>query len=519
MGPMKKIDLAISILIIACFFFLFKLTTNQIFSFDAITNAIACESGEPARWFHSNHLLYPFLGVLYYKLEWLLGYRGFSIYSLARFNSLLVSIALGILYLHLSLIVERYLSLLSVLFLGSTYSVWNYAVDGRAIGASVFFAVLVIIQLHRMIEMKSISFKNLLLLGFLSVLYTLCHGIGVFHVIPIAWWLFKQNDRGTQTGMVYLAIVGGCVGAAYGLVYFWVTYPFAKIPFLTWAVGYAGHQGGNKILESHFWVKDILSALRGIWMGWKNSFVGPFLLETSIRKILATFFACLFALIILGGVFLVKNQEPRMKSFVQILFVWGGLAMVFLIFWSPGQEGFRLHAIIPWLVACVLIIPHSRIFKWGLGLSSFFLFVLNFSGPLSYAATIKNNTGYQLLSGLNQHLKPGDLFLCGKGSFLPNVEVLLPYFFPQMKGGSLEGRLFAFNENSLEPLEQSLAKQRNEGHNIYVGSDLLDPLIQQSIEERFGLEHGVLKNFVDRLKLKEAFLLSTGREIYVVTHS
>jgi len=57
------------------FLCVYLLTPNQLFSFDAVTNAIACEAGEPIRWFHANHPLYPFLASsgITWKSFWIQG--------------------------------------------------------------------------------------------------------------------------------------------------------------------------------------------------------------------------------------------------------------------------------------------------------------------------------------------------------------------------------------------------------------------------------------------------------------
>src|SRR5689334_7974490 len=99
------------------FFGLYFLTHNQIFSFDAVTNAIACDSNELIRWFHPNHPTYPFLGILWSRFERSLSYGGYSIYSLARFNSILMASGLSILFLVLKKEVGKGRALLWISFL------------------------------------------------------------------------------------------------------------------------------------------------------------------------------------------------------------------------------------------------------------------------------------------------------------------------------------------------------------------------------------------------------------------
>jgi hypothetical protein len=174
-------------------FFIYYLTANQIFSFDAITNAIAAESNEPIRWFHANHPLYPALGVAWFRLERLLGYSGFAIYSFARFNSLLVSAGCGILFLSLARRISSAAAASSALFLAFCFGVWAYAVDGRAIGASFFFGCLVLAAAVHLSSRRTIKVGEGVLLGVLSSLYVLVHGIAIFHIPALFIFLWLSN--------------------------------------------------------------------------------------------------------------------------------------------------------------------------------------------------------------------------------------------------------------------------------------------------------------------------------------
>ncbi len=126
------------------FLILYRYTANQVFSFDALTNALACETNDPIRWFHANHPLYPFLGMVWFRLERMAGYTGYSVYSLARFNTFLMASALGIFAATLSRRIGREPAIFLTFLLGVTNAVWEFAVDGRAVGASVIFTVCVI---------------------------------------------------------------------------------------------------------------------------------------------------------------------------------------------------------------------------------------------------------------------------------------------------------------------------------------------------------------------------------------
>jgi hypothetical protein len=191
-----RLEFFLSGLIFLFFLVLYFFSTNQIFSFDAVTNAIACESIEKIRWFHPNHLFYPFAGVFYYKFERVFGYTGLSLYSLARFNSILTSAGLAIYFYSLSNRVGKSVALLTTLFLGFTFSVWHYAVDGRAVGASVIFSILVVRQLMRMDAKRPSTFPDIAWLSIFSTATILFHGISIFHVPAVALFICMLAAKG-----------------------------------------------------------------------------------------------------------------------------------------------------------------------------------------------------------------------------------------------------------------------------------------------------------------------------------
>ena len=506
----------ISFLVFCFFSALYLLTPNQIFSFDAVTNAIACESNELIRWFHPNHPLYPFLGVLWYRLEKLWGYHGFAIYSLARFNSLLMAGSLALLHWGLKDEIGKARAAAWVIFLGVTYACWHYAVDGRAIGASVFFSSLLVTSLIRFSKRATLKYHHTVHLGFLSSLYILCHGIAIFHVAAIAGWLLMRSRFNNEKRLnydqagLYLLTVAIVVSSFYLGVYAVAVKPWGSFSFLSWAVGYAGYEGEGKILESGFWFKNGNDFIDGIWRGWAQALVH------SGTSFTLNFFTIFFALGLLGALFYSLTQFRKQKKERRLLALtlgaWGVFISIFLTLWSPGQEGFRLHILVPWIVMAALLTAHLKPVEWVVGSSAALVFWLNFSYTIVPASFIQNNSGYQILSEIQTHLQPGDVLVCGQ-SGIPGIEVLRPYFFPEIKGGSITGRLFAYKEKTLDPLIGNLVRKQTEGHHIYFTPDIFDPAVQQAIEGQFLLRKGEMAEFANRFEIKNSFPVSSQLQI------
>ncbi len=510
----------VSIVVFAGALFVYLTTTNQIFSFDAITNAIACERQEPIRWFHPNHPLYPSLGVLYYQLERLLGYEGLAIYSLARLNSLLMASALAFLFYGLSGKARTMPALVSVFFLGSCYSMWHFAVDGRAVGASAACAALLIVNLLSLDHGNPLRRSQVVTVSFLSLLYILMHGMAFFHILAIALWLalFRKraslsrvpNDWGSA--VLYLSLVSAGLLLSYGTIFIWVIRPETTQSFLRWAIGYASYETSHMPRYPGFWSTSALGGLQGLWAGWKGSFIAH---PSGAAAGLFSMVIPVMFLALLGQALWKRRQTwIQHESLIVALVLWGMLCESFVVLWSPAQVGFHLHALIPWTVALLLLLCRSKVFLYGQAMVASAIFLWNLTGPIAHASTITHNQGYMALKELRARLQPGDTFVAAQAGAVPDIGVLMPYFFPELSGGSLEGLLFAFRETSLERFETALWRDIRRGRRVYVLDDFFDSNAQLALEAKYALPVGSLRQMWSGFRLTKAFQLTNGRVVY-----
>jgi hypothetical protein len=203
-----------AILVAAASFFIYFLTMSQNFSFDALTNALACESGQAHRWFHPNHLFYPFLGALWFQVERFFGYQGFSIYSLERLHIIFSSLGMGLFFLTLRRLCSLLSAVAATLFLAFSYAVWQNTVDAMFAGLAIFFNIALVAAIADLGTRRQIQTRHVAGLSLLSVIAILVHGIAIFHLIPISLWLLSRRQAA-----VYLAAVGSAIFALYGVVY------------------------------------------------------------------------------------------------------------------------------------------------------------------------------------------------------------------------------------------------------------------------------------------------------------
>jgi hypothetical protein len=397
--------------------------------------------------------------------------------------------------------------LLSGFLLGSAYAVWAYAVDGRAVGASVFFSAAVIAAMMKIEREPDSGAGRTAMLGALSALAVLMHAIAVLHCLPVACWAFAKSRR---HALAYAATAALLVGAVYGGCYLYVAHAGYASSFFAWALGYAGFNGAANAAHSHFWADDVAMLVRGLGTGWRDAL---FASGVSARGTIAVDIAALAAFGAVVAAFVRARKAASARSLSFAVFGWGAIITVFLAFWSPGQEGFRLHVIVPWLIASILSASAARWIDWALFVSAASLFALNFSFGIYPAAFIRNNAGYQTLNFIESRVARGDVVLTGTEPAVPGIEVLRPYFFPDINGGSIAGRLFAFRENSLTPLRERLAALQSEGHSIYLSDDLFEPNAQRRLDEATAMAPGSAARLVSGFKVVGILPLPNGRAL------
>jgi hypothetical protein len=104
---------------------------STMWNFDGVACAAALELGNPVFYFHSNHLLYGFLGVGFWKLTSLMGLHR-ALPALQLFTSLLsVGGLLGVYQCILRLLQDRWLALGIVLSVSVTAVLWVWSVEAQ----------------------------------------------------------------------------------------------------------------------------------------------------------------------------------------------------------------------------------------------------------------------------------------------------------------------------------------------------------------------------------------------------
>jgi hypothetical protein len=311
------------------------LTMSRNYSPDALMNALAAESGDAPRWFHGNHPFYPFIGVLWYKVERLFGYNGYAMASMTRLNVFLSVAGLSLLARTLCRFLNPISSVVVVFFLGSLLCIWHPAVDVVAIGAAIPFTMVVIVYLAELMDRRALSWLSIGILSCLSALLTLVHGIAIFHIFVVTAWLFLRiKPYDTKAALRYFVGAVGAVGFAYVFIYVVVVRVHYPLGFLRWAIGYAAYDGVANTGKSPYWGFQSLAILQGLWRGWINAFISSD--ANGGTAFFAAALGVLSAIITALSFVLVRKKSPAVRAFFWMLVAWSAGMTMFLAVWCPG---------------------------------------------------------------------------------------------------------------------------------------------------------------------------------------
>lgn len=396
-----------------------------------------------------------------------------------------------------------------IIFLGVSYAIWAGAVDGHAAGSSVLFFSLLVNQLIKLNQKSSAGPWSILRLSIGSLLYVGSHGLVIFHIPAVFYWLKRRFNF--RTAFTYAALsLAGIAGLEIGLYLAW--HPsFSCHEFLTWVGGYATGDGLNHIASNGFWAMRIKDILAGLWWGWHNSFI----ISTPLLavRIFSSMLGVVLAGIVLSSAIAKTKIDASQKELALMFLIWGSMVLVFLSFWGSGFILFRIHILLPLCLGAALVNSNNNLFLKSLLTGAAILFLFNFSGPIYKDSFIQNNRGYKLMGEVRSHLNPGDTFLCGLGTTVNNVDVLGPYFYPDIRSGTLPGRLFARKEVKLTVFSEELDKRLKNNSQIYFAEDLYAPSIQSRIEADRFLEPGSISEFLEHFSAHDSFVLSSGLKI------
>jgi hypothetical protein len=332
----------LTLLAFAAPFLLFISFPSRFWNFDGVACAAALELGNPLFLFHSNHLLYGFLGHLFWQplYPWALPR---ALPALQLFTGVLSAIGLTGLYVLLrSMLPRKELALLLIIATAATAVVWVWSVEAQvyALGfAAISWATAAIFQPAHPQKWARV--------GALHAAAVLGHIVHVLWIVPALYLLWKENPRARGKNLRhYLATLAAVTGIPYILVIVLLVAP----PQL--------HPGWMDK-----WLMGSLALNATSTFQWHSAgWAGPFLwVSTSLKIFWGSFWPyqttvplwgwALTGISAAAGAFLLRRSFQKRKDARWVFCIlWLAVYGIFFWTWEPTTECYRMTDMIPWAI-------------------------------------------------------------------------------------------------------------------------------------------------------------------------
>ncbi len=418
---------------------------SSLWNFDGVACAAALELGQPTYFFHSNHLLYGFLGVLFWK--WIGMPLGLSraLPALQLFTSLLASFGLVGLYRLLQPLLEnRWHAFLLASALAGTAAFWVWSVEAQvyALGfAALAWATFVLIHYEH--------HHKYIFVGILHGAAVLGHVMHILWTIPALYWIGRNLKAVRQyfaflllmTFIPYLLVVGLVVmpGRDSRRVLIWLKGSVGLTPDRSWAWHWPGWNG------PWVWLRSTVPTFWGSFWPYGKTSTAPWLWFLTIVSV-----ACFLCLLIGGS----QRKSERLTSFS---WIWLAVYGLFLSTWEPATLCYRMTDVLPVGILLALGLRRWRpVFQVVLAL--LFLgstLTVNFVSRILPMHQPDQNAVYQETIMLSKMTPPNSVYVTNGGL----LWIYLLYF---------TGRT-AWNADAFEPrrLEEEIARQK-QSRPVYV---------------------------------------------------
>ena len=338
---------------------------TRVYYWDGITFAQAIEDASSLNpsLVHPNHLIYNFVGYIFYKLLRVFGFELRAVTALQILNSLLSAACAGVMFVILSETLRSlYLSVCLTLLFAFSATWWRFSTDANAYIPSVLF---VLLSFYLVLPNHKARPLLLAVTFFISLAF---HQLAVVMFPVLALGVYLQDGqhslkRRALNGVLFSTVAAVLIVAAYAYFFNVATGSFDVGRLLSWTASYSP----DADTKFNFW-SNLQYSLRGqvrLFFGGRFNLLrglwNPLiivLLACLILAVLWVLFEALKKLLRVRGLseFRLESQQ---KTVLLLSLLWTGLYLVFLFFWLPQNTFYRVF----YLPGLILLL--------GLALSSF----------------------------------------------------------------------------------------------------------------------------------------------------
>ena len=484
--------LAIAVAIFVAALTLYLLTLSRNYSMDSMAFAVLATRGrlDERLFFQAEHLLYPFVGWLWYRLWALLGYEGGALIPLQVLNALFGALGVAAYFLALRLALgearrDFLISLTASLALAVSYGYWYHSTeaedqiiaDSLVLGA--FLALIARRAGHEGVR-QSRQIPGCLLCAVaagLTATAILAHATQVLF-LPALLMGLRQGKATQREWLWALGVLAATISMPFVLVGLLVHGYRTPGEFAQWFLSAPGHgiwgrPGVRSLWQAVQTLANTMVYLQG--MSSLRAALGDVLYWRNMLAILA--FVGVIAALLLSFGYLMRHRRHLPGSGLVILcLLWLAPYGLFNIYWAPEDIQFWVILLPPLFILASLAFAlfterHSRHEELWYSLLTFALaalFVVNLITAIAPRARLVNNEGYFKALCVGQMAGPGDLIVTPGWDW---ASAYIPYFTDRKVLSLIDvGLLEAGRDRArlLNILRERIAATERAGGHVYI---------------------------------------------------
>ena len=383
---------------------------TRVYYWDGIVFAQAIEDAQSLNpsLVHPNHLVYNFVGYVFYKLLRTVGFDLRALTALQILNSLLSATCACVLFaILIDTLRSLYLSICLAFLFAFSATWWKFSTDANAYIPSVLF---LLISFYLVLPDRK---PRSLLVAFAFFIAMAFHQLAVVMFPVLALGLYLQDGpislkRRAWNVVLFTLLTVTLIVVAYYLLFSLAAGTFDFHQFRRWTTSYSP----DADTQFHFW-SNLQYSLRGqvrLFFGGRfnllRGIVNPLVIVLAIALAGAVVYLLFEAL--RNSIKIVSLRwlrelrlAPRQKTVLLLSLLWSTVYLVFLFFWLPQNTFYRLFYLPPLILLIGLGVSSLRVdaartrritavFVAAVALANFLFLIYPFSHvekypPLSFA--------------------------------------------------------------------------------------------------------------------------------------
>ena len=340
---------------------IYLLFPTRVYYWDGIVFAQAIEDAprlNPSL-VHPNHLIYNFVGYIFYKLLGALGFQSRAVTTLQILNSLLSAACVGVLFVILfDTLRSLYLSVCLSLLFAFSATWWKFSTDANAYIPSVLF---LLISFYLVLPDRK---PRPLLVGLTFFISMAFHQLAILMFPVLALGVYLQGGplalRRRALNAVYFTVLAfALIVTTYASFFYLASGTFDIARLLRWSASYSpdAETGFNLWSNLKYSLRGQVRLFFGGRFNLLAGLVNPFIVVLLIALVGAVALLIFDAVRNSGKLISLRwlrelRLAPRQKTELLLSLLWATVYLVFLFFWLPQNTFYRLF----YLPALILLL-------------------------------------------------------------------------------------------------------------------------------------------------------------------